>query len=374
MIKPLTSLRFFFALFVFFSHLPFLGLHTPFLKYLQGKVLSEGYLGVSFFFILSGFILSYSYKLRILSKEVNKKSFIIARIARIYPLHLFTLALAIPLAIPELFRNFFIWGGKFFFNAFLLQSFIPIQSVFFSFNAPAWSISDEMFFYLLFPLLVPLLFNYRKAVVMAISLVCLIPILVFIVDKAYYHSLFYINPFFRVADFLVGILLYEVYEKGWFKVNKRATCLELGSVIIFSCFLYLHFNISQVFRYSSYYWLPMSILIYVFAFQKGVISRILSNRIFVLLGEISFGFYLFHYLVMEYISVYFPWIKASLNDYVLILFVFIFTLVVSYLSFFYIEKPCNRFIKASLNNHNLLPLRLSMPIFSSLKNRKHKKV
>ena len=65
MIKPLTSLRFFFALFVFLSHLYFLKASEFYIDIFE-NFFSEGFLGVSFFFILSGFILAYNYEDKIL--------------------------------------------------------------------------------------------------------------------------------------------------------------------------------------------------------------------------------------------------------------------------------------------------------------------
>ena len=58
MIKPLTSLRFFFAFMVFVSHIGFVNIESPLYHWLKRNVFSEGLLGVSFFFILSGFVIS----------------------------------------------------------------------------------------------------------------------------------------------------------------------------------------------------------------------------------------------------------------------------------------------------------------------------
>ena len=54
----------------------------------------EGFVGVSFFFVLSGFIIAYNYQEKLLTKTTTKRTFWVARIARIYPLHLLTLLIA----------------------------------------------------------------------------------------------------------------------------------------------------------------------------------------------------------------------------------------------------------------------------------------
>lgn len=156
MIKPLTSLRFVFAFLVFMSHMNLFPHEEPgFLWHL----FYEGYAGVSFFFMLSGFILAYTYQQRLIDGTATVRSFYVARIARIYPLHL--LALFVALFFLQFFNHpspadFFHLG----INTFLLQSFIPGQE--FLFNSVSWSLSDEAFFYALFPLIVFSTFRDRR--------------------------------------------------------------------------------------------------------------------------------------------------------------------------------------------------------------------
>ena len=86
----LTSLRFFAALAVLFFHQGYLkSLDNP-LKDFAVIFFNEGYSGVSFFFVLSGFILGYSYQKNIKSKTISVKKYLLLRLSRIFPLHLFT--------------------------------------------------------------------------------------------------------------------------------------------------------------------------------------------------------------------------------------------------------------------------------------------
>lgn len=87
MISPLTSLRFLFALMVFGAHIYTIDLYFDHLFY------KEGFVGVNFFFILSGFIIAYTYRDRLLEQKSTLREFWVARIARIYPLHLLTLGI-----------------------------------------------------------------------------------------------------------------------------------------------------------------------------------------------------------------------------------------------------------------------------------------
>src|SRR5690606_40786963 len=65
------------------------------------SIFDEGFLGVSFFFILSGFILSYNYKEKFLIGNISKKEFYISRLARVYPVHIATTALVLLLTFIQ---------------------------------------------------------------------------------------------------------------------------------------------------------------------------------------------------------------------------------------------------------------------------------
>jgi peptidoglycan/LPS O-acetylase OafA/YrhL len=93
------------------------------------SILKEGYIGVSFFFILSGFILAYNYRDSMLN-QISNSNFYIARIARIYPLHLLTLLIAVPLTIQNVDFNLSLWFKQLFFNLTLTQSFVLKENIF----------------------------------------------------------------------------------------------------------------------------------------------------------------------------------------------------------------------------------------------------
>lgn len=349
MIKPLTSLRFFFAFFVFLSHLSFVKTENSLFNWLQRNVFFEGYLGVSFFFILSGFVLAYSYRTKFSHETITRKSFYLARFARIYPLHLLTLILAIPIIY---FHNT-LGISSFLINLFLLQSFIPKEDLFFSFNAPAWSISDEMFFYLIFPFII-ILFEKIKALktIFYIAAPAILIAGIILVPEHYQKAIFYVNPIIRSFDFILGILLYDLFKnekfKSYFSTEKRATIIEIATLITFFTFFIFHNFLNRGFRFSIYYWIPMCLIIYTFVQNKGYISKLLSNHILVFLGEISFGFYMIHYLVITYGNMLKDNYFINFNEILLSGIYFIVTLLLSCLSFIYFEKPMNTFIKKKL--------------------------
>ena len=352
MIKPLTSLRFFFALMVFVSHMWFLKEESPFLKQLYDDIFYEGYIGVSFFFILSGFVLGYNYHDKILSGEMKFSQFWLARFARIYPLHLLTLMIAIPLSFAGDATE---WITRFVLNIFLIQSFVPSDGVYFYFNSVSWSISDEWFFYLMFPFLVFLMLRPRYLKFLPVLLL-LVPVGLMLVKESYHEKYFYINPLLRISDFIIGKLLYRLYRERKDReiLNNRnaATLAEIGSILFLGLFFYFHKEIPQGFRYSCYYWPPMIFLIYTFSYSRGAISDLISNRRLVYLGEISFGFYMIHMLVLRYYQYLPKKIPALASiipaNHVSAVIIFIISLICSMLLYKYFEIPANKFIKKKL--------------------------
>jgi peptidoglycan/LPS O-acetylase OafA/YrhL len=156
MLKALTGLRIVVALRVVFHHyaLPlFAGLPAP-----LAAVVSNEFLGVSTFFVLSGFILAYTYgnpqrgPLRVWEFWIN-------RFARIYPAYLLGFLLITPFEVERNLRAGGLWHGleqsllEGSLAALMLQAWTPWSM--YSWNFPTWSISVEVFFYLMFPLLLP---------------------------------------------------------------------------------------------------------------------------------------------------------------------------------------------------------------------------
>lgn len=349
MIKPLTSLRFVFAFMVFLDHVCTSGLSVDIhMKWLSDNVFQEGYIGVGFFFMLSGFILAYNYKSKFSIKEIDKKNFWIMRLARVYPLHLLTLYLSVPLVL--MLWNYNLTGIQlpFFLNLFLLQSYIlPPFEYYWSFNTVSWSISDEMFFYFLFPFIINFLNRKKELLITMVILAGVaIPFLMLKTSSMDMRPVwFYIHPIFRIVDFLIGILLYEIYLKMKSnKILKFASILEFSAVLLFVLFFLFHNSVPQVYRYSCYYWLPISSIILIFSFQKGFFSRLFSNKHLVYLGEISYGFYMFHALVIQYFIILNTSYSVIDNYYLLVFFMLCFSIFLSAISHTAFEKPINKYI------------------------------
>lgn len=160
------------------------------------------------------------------------------------------------------------------------------------------------------------------------------------------HWFFYINPFLRIFDFVLGILLYKLLWKESFQVYKSVfTYYELLTIVLLILFYSTAEFFPKVVRYSVYYWLPMTFFIAVFAQQKGAISRILSNKVALFLGELSFGFYLWHQLILRYAHRFVNHFKINLADWQFNSLSFILILLICVVSHQYFELPLKRKIR-----------------------------
>jgi peptidoglycan/LPS O-acetylase OafA/YrhL len=304
MIEILTALRSF-ALFAIFIH------HV---EYFSGFAA----IAVTFFFVLSGFVLTYTYNEKFVELKADKlKEFYLFRLARIFPLHILTFFASVPIMWVSKMQYTF-WDGLVHF--FLLQSYLPIGSKIIAFNSVSWAISTEVFFYLCFPFLIFLFHKMRvvgkpmKLIALWIML-CIAMIVIGLLEKDQFtkssigYWIIYISPFVRLIDFIVGMAsgFLFIKFKNLISVQKKRTiqftCFELGAVLaLFAAYFSPYFKYVSL-QYDAYYLPFVSLLIFVFAFEKGFISLLLSRRFLIHLGKISFPFYLVHQLVIRAVYV-----------------------------------------------------------------------
>jgi peptidoglycan/LPS O-acetylase OafA/YrhL len=289
-LDQLTGLRYFAALLVFLSHSTWEGssLHLA-------NIYESGYVGVSFFFLLSGFVISYSYKEKILDHSLGFVKYALMRLARLYPLYLLT---TLPFVLYSLYKFDFSLL-KLLLNFLYLQSWVPSSTYYFSFNAPSWSLSNEMFFYICF---FPLVFvKTRNLLKIFLILLLTIVLCAFFVDfccseqkffgrNTFAHWLFYIFPAFRLLEFVVGMLLFKLWESHF----RIPSWMILPSYVLLIASMYFANEVPESFRMSLFF-LPFIVLFfYSHLADSGLIIRFFSTKIMVLLGNASFAFYLIH--------------------------------------------------------------------------------
>lgn len=347
-IHALTSMRFFAAFYVVLFHT----LGQAFGPQIAGTWIERftalGYIAVSFFFLLSGYILAVVY-LRD-GVEVRKRSFYVARFARIYPLFLVTLLADVPYAIAiranawgmhkALIKTSITLGA----HLLMLQAWIPgINGI----DQPNWSLSVETLFYLIFPVIGVILWRLRGTALWLTALFVwlLSQAAVWLIAPHLSITTAKFHPLFHVGTFALGILLARLQALA--RVNGRrifispfATASILLVVLaVFVATVYWQ-DVIPVPNINAGLLSPaFAALIWICSNNDGILSRSLSVPWLVLLGEASFGLYLIH-LPVNHLFESLHWEHSKL------LYPLYLALCIglSVISFYWIENPSRKWL------------------------------
>jgi peptidoglycan/LPS O-acetylase OafA/YrhL len=352
-IRSLTGLRFLIALWVFVFHIQ---IRWPiFSGQFSAPIANLGAIGMTFFFILSGYILSYNY-----DRDFRITNFYKARFARVYPVYLVVAILSLPWLIHSLEPSGLIKRcvEVLFLIAvdmFLLQAWFP--STFSKWNnGGSWSISVEAFFYVLFPL-ISKFFRLRNksfyilATSISYFLVILIGIAVWIYPTSG-MSIAYSMPIFRLPAFVFGILTFHLIKQDIWRNQFPIKIVVCILTIIFILDLTLIGTYLPLYVTHDWIAIPFfSFLIIYLVEIKSLLSRVISSRILNLLGKSSYSFYS--------LQIIFIFLAISFHDKIILRFPifesnrifasFSLLLLISFSIFFYrvVEEPSRRYFKST---------------------------
>lgn len=313
-LQALTGLRFFAVLLVVLHHFWRPSGPAPtgvpaFLWEGVGRLAAHGFIGVSLFFVLSGFVLAHTYDRP--AQTLSRRRFWAARFARIYPMYLLALAVALPdllsdiaLLVAKHGATFgTAWGAlKAVAVLALVQSWLPSFAMFW--NGPAWSLSAEAFFYLLFPLLLATPCYRRlsprgaiRGMVLLGALVLGMGIFLYALRLAHPgmdpYQVIGMAPIFRLPEFLAGMLLGRVFVRTGPFASRLGASLVGGLALV--AFLLLNGGLAVPDELAIGLNLPLVVaLVGGLAFGAGPVARLFSHRWAVMLGEASYGIYLLH--------------------------------------------------------------------------------
>ena len=319
------------------------------------KIFIAGPQMVTFFFVLSGFVLMFTYGNK---KEIAIKTYLIKRIFRIYPAYVLALFLSFDL------HYFHINIKALILNLFFLQSWIPPYPL--SINGPGWFLSDLMAFYLLFPLFFKLIRkfpvspNYFLAFSMLFWVVTQI-ILTILLNTNFYqgypsisHDIIFYFPLAHLCSFLAGV------SGGYFLVrNKKSKKQYIGttisvilSILIISLFIENQSNLTKILSvrlpYDASFYAPFFlILIIQIPFVKIPTLPTHIYRTVCLIGAISYPMYIMQGPIR---LIVYPRLKHLNLSYDSILFLYLTFLTLTCLIIlnFYekpIRKRLNKFIQ-----------------------------
>jgi peptidoglycan/LPS O-acetylase OafA/YrhL len=283
-IAPLTSARFFAALLVVFFH------YDKKLQLFPTGLADFGYEAVTFFFILSGFVLSYTHG-RDDGLNVSVNQFARSRLLRILPAYVLALIVAFPFFLAGAIKT-----GNVDLAAALvppmLQSWWPPAALLW--NSPAWSLSNEIFFYALYPLIWTAWrgISPRASLIAAASLVLAVSAFRAAIPhdtEGWRHFSAYF-PVLNLPQFLLGIALAKL-----FLITQRQNTTRLFYASVAAMVAIIALKTEQ-------HWLAdgailcavFGAMVYGLAGLKGLPLAILSIRPLAFLGDASYAIYILH--------------------------------------------------------------------------------
>ncbi|QCP54394.1 acyltransferase [Trinickia violacea] len=342
-LERLTPLRFVAALFVVLFHF---GRGVPPFNFpvINGVVLN-GNNAVSFFYCLSGFIMATVYA----GSDVSARSYWIARFARIYPVYLVCLL-----------ATYYLLGGTLTdlaLTSALIQTWIPGSAL--AINTPGWSLSVEVFFYVLFPFLsTHVLSVSRKTLVDYTAALWICTQVITFVARTYFyggypsisHDLIFYFPLMHLNEFMIGIVTAVLFMD---RARRGSSQMFASGIIALLAGIGLTTLVGGIAERFPLWVAPSNGLmapefagiIWLVASLPNGIGRALESRALILLGESSYALYLMqeplHIFFDRHLVPIMPDASATAK-----LFAFIALLVACSIAIYVIfEKPMRSLIK-----------------------------
>ena len=359
-LRALTGLRAVAAIAVVVSHV---GVPPSLPDHLE-KLAHWGYIGVPLFFMLSGVVLGYNYEGLSYRQTRRTVKFYLARLARVMPLYW---VMILYCAAVYTSTNHKHYPSALLQNLFAVQTWNPDLLVAQSYyNGPGWSIGAELFFYLLFPFVVPRVAAVARhwgatglmLIVAAVAVLAAGLLAYFVAtgraslpptnpDSG--HRWLYRNPLCQFPLFVAGVAVAFLipYVREW---STRTQHLIQAAVVVYVVGL-------AMFRgqgaggfwgagsWGAFFVVPFTFLLLSLASQRGWFARFLSTSLMVKLGVASFALYLTHRWLVFQLSTSGPVLKGhGIAPYVAFVVTIGILLLIGEGAHRYIEAPAQRWI------------------------------
>ena len=275
------------------------------------------------------------------------KAYFQNRFARIYPLYFFSLALAFPLFLyfesktnPHYLSTVIEVGIS---SVFMIQSWN--YSWLLHLNPPTWSLAVEALLYLIFPLLLAFLQSKNKLFLISAQVVIYVASMVFFFNLINNLTQGQVNiPYMHIPTFTLGIiagLLLGKKEMNFLKFQSSIKSSLIFGLVIVSIFIFLIFGKNNEDMLNLGLLSPFYIFIFLLLANN---SNLLSAKILVRLGEISYAIYLLHQPLRSYLSLLFKYV--DINNYYLQFGIYLVVLIaLSNYVYLYLELPLHKKLK-----------------------------
>ena len=328
--------------------------------------LSGGFIGVDIFFVISGYLIS-----AIILKELESKGsfsflrFYERRARRLLPTLFFIMFVSIPFAYYYLITASLIDYSKS-----ILYSIFFTSNIYFLFTKQlyadvtsllkpflhTWSLSLEEQFYIIFPFIIFFSFKFiKKYLLILFIFLALISYAFSIILESVHPSLSFYLIFSRGWELIFGVIISIIENK--YKREKYQKFsnffIFLGFLLLFLSLFFFNNSMSHISIYLVFPIIGTSLIIW-YSNKNNLFTKILSSRALVGFGLISYSLYLWHYPIFAFARIgnYFQ------NSFIFISMIILITILLSILSYIYIEKP--------FRNREKISLRLFLILISSI--------
>lgn len=331
--------------------LRFLAAFSVMIYHFFGEKVLNGHFGVTLFFTLSGFLITYLLLVENGSEsKILIRKFYIRRILRIWPLYFFVLALASFFYLPGYGLDKYL--GVLPYYIFFIPNLAFVLNISLGYASILWSVGSEEQFYLIWPWLIKLIRNryYLHTLLGIVLLWTFVPHVLDYVNSNYLGRIDFLtitSLFISRTGFssmamgaIFALLYYNRRDALRFFYNRL---VQFVTISIILCF-WIGGILPHVAIVDTFYSGLFAILILNLATNNDVIIG-LENSILNYLGKISFGLYVFHRMAFELARFISEHMEIKINSLLIFVVGLLLTVIISSLSYYLLEKP---FLKLKL--------------------------
>lgn len=299
-IQGLDAIKSLLIVYIVFAHFITFWTKNPFII----RFFKQHNLVVGIFFVLSGFVLSFSKE-----KGAELWPFLKSRLKRVYPLHAAILVTFLPLfAMIDLhygsFKEFFLHGVLSFS---LLQSWFPEHAVIW--NGPTWFLSSLVFCYVVFPLLQKKMHAMKAS--QLLTLIIVIQVFSFMLFSSYANykgwafleevnapasvlfNLFRFNPLLNAMEFILGMAICNLWKTKSFDLRHSGKISTIVACVLIMLLLATP-SINHLYLRSQVFIPLFCFFLYALCWQQGAAYKFLSHKYWDVMSPYSFCLYLVH--------------------------------------------------------------------------------
>ena len=301
-IKHLDGLRAVAIFGVIIYHAKLYFTSEPFLK--------GGFLGVDLFFVISGYLMTSIIYEQSKNNNFSFKEFLLKRIRRIFPAILFVCILSLPLIyflimpkdlieqIKSIVSSIFFFSN--FFYTFISQEYAAESTLLKPF-IHTWSLSVEMQFYIILPLIIFITIKRNLNLLQTFSILIIIFFLCSFFSNIYFQDLNFYNSVSRLWEFLFGGLVYLIQKKN-LKINQNNLLVNFTIIFSFLVIVFYFINFDTDAFFKTWLLIPFIFCsgVLIFFKENNLMNKLFNINLISYTGKISYSLYLTHFPIFAF--------------------------------------------------------------------------